>query len=138
MNDNSKRGSENTIDKEWLDQVYPEEEFQKDLLYSDVVTSYQRKLSSELGVQISCEDAAEYAYGYWDCKVERKDGKAPQTFEESAQGWQEGRRLAMEWLRKKYGLEPLLAISKQVETPNFFKTVLRRLNLLRSKPHRAA
>lgn len=48
----------------WIDDVYPEEEYQKDLAHSDVVTHWQKMMSAILERPVQYEEADGVAYSF--------------------------------------------------------------------------
>lgn len=53
---------EKQIDNKQDDNPYTQEEYERDLAHSDVVSYYQRKLTKQLGHQVTLSEAEDVAY----------------------------------------------------------------------------
>jgi hypothetical protein len=74
-----KTNDDREADMEYLDRVYPQAEFEKDMMHLDVVAHYQKHLEQTLGHAVEYDEAEYVAYGWGETKEQR-----------------------IEWLRQKY------------------------------------
>jgi hypothetical protein len=75
---------------EHLDEVYPEAEFQRDLMHCDVVSGYQRELEQKLGHPVDYSDAEFVAYSWFGIT------------DTTVQGYRAGKEARIEKVRQKY------------------------------------